>query len=73
MCFGLPVRGTESEKTLMSVRDLLELLVPGRKDLLARAHTANADAEMCRLGFIAYFNLARKAERMTTTAAENGS
>ena len=49
------------------------MLAPRRKELLAKAHTANADAEMCRLVFIAYFNLARKAERTTTTAAENGS
>ena len=61
-CFGLPVRGTESEKSLMSVRDLLELLVPGHKDLLARAHTANADAEMCRLVYIPYCNLVTMAE-----------
>ena len=71
-CFGLQTRETESEKPFMTVRALLKLLVPRREDLLARAHTANADAEMSRLVFIAYFNLAKRAEG-TTAAAENGS
>ena len=60
---------TGSERPFMSVRALLKMLVPGREDLLARAHTANADADMCRLVFIAYFNLAKRAEG-TTAAAE---
>jgi len=56
----------DEERPFMSVRALLEMLVPRRENLLARAHTANADAEMCRLVFIALFNLVKRAEEATT-------
>ena len=57
-CYGLP---SSSSKPLMSAVNYTKLLAPTRKDLMARAHEANPDAQMSRLIFLALHDLARKA------------
>ena len=59
--YGQEVNDSETSKPMWGLTKLCAVVAPHRKDLLERHHEALADAQMSRLVYVAYLDLARRA------------
>ena len=59
--YGEQMKDDDAPNSLVGLKEMVQVIAPHRLDLLNKHHEALADAQMCRLLYLGYLDLARKA------------